>query len=299
METLPSLLKFNPDDNGRAFPYQTADLADLLLDLSEGRPIRERVLVQEVNDELWVLAGIRRTMAGQEWEKTNPDYLLPIELVENMNPLDALILNIRENVARKELSIIDIGSNASRLRAHGKTGAEIISILGLKSEGQVSQAIKLFTDLPEYIQLMVANKTITADDAFTLLKIEDGAKRSEVLRGYLESKANAALTSARQNGENVSLDVISPDRETNSPPPPSNKKKAETLREMASNAGADLGAMRMTEFKKYLQEAVDMEGPGSHKGEMVIKKLLLQLLDRSITPEIMDTKLQKIAREKW
>lgn len=298
MEISPSLLRFNPEDNGRAFPYGDADLVDLLQDLEMGVGIREPVLVQSIDTDLWVVAGIRRTLAGRVWAETHPDYLLPIALVENLSPMDALILNIRENVARKELTIIDVGSDAARLRAGGKTGAEIKTILGLGSEGQVSQAIKLYTELPEYIQLLVHNKTISADDAFTLLKIDNIDKRQDVLNTYLEGKATAQLVEAKEAGENVSLDVINPDAETYPSRPPSNKKK-ETLRELAVEAGAPVGALRMPELKTYLKDALEMEGPGSHKGEVALKKALLEFLERAITAEDLTKKFERICKERF
>ena len=66
-------------------------------------------------------------------------------------------------------------------------------------------------------------------------------------------------------------------------PPP----KERTVRDAARDAGAKV-SMRMPEFKKYLQEAIDEDGPGSNKGEVALKKKLLEFLDGKFTGRTMD-----------
>ena len=140
------------EDNGRAFPYTPEDIQDLLQDFEEGKGVQQPIVVKPWKTEgnskgLKILAGFRRLYAGLEELKKNPEFLIPVIIEEPGDALEELILNIRENVARKDLSHIDLGKNAQRLTSQGMTIEEAGKVLGV-SAAQVTQQAPLQLHFP-------------------------------------------------------------------------------------------------------------------------------------------------------
>ena len=59
---------------------------------------------------------------------------------------------------------------------------------------------------------------------------------------------------------------------------PRSQKGRPSIREAVREAGGNVGNVRMPELKRYLQQALDEEGPGSNKGEVELKRSLLSYL---------------------
>jgi ParB/RepB/Spo0J family partition protein len=284
-EVYPRDLIVNEEENGRAFPYTVTDVADILEDLEAGRGIMQAITVVPVKTEtgpsLKVIIGYRRWFAANEYGKTHPDFMIPcvLETDKYKSEVDILIDNLRENVAKKGLTIIDFGKAADRLSGF-KTQKEIKEILGLGSEAQVSQALKLVNELPEAVQVKVHKGEITADDAFTLLKVKDPEKRAEVVAQVLATP----VSEPKEEGEPQELKT------------PRGARSA-AIREAAEEAGAVI-TMKMPGFKKYLNEAIEEEGPGSNHGEVELKKKILLRLEGTISDKQLDNAFGKYCREK-
>lgn len=304
MKVKPGDILFDIADNGRKFPYTDADVTDLLADFAQGAGVQEPLTVRVVQTPegrfLKLLKGFRRLHAANLWAVEHPDFQVPVLVADPEEGLKTLILNIRENVVRKNLNAIDLGDDARRLQEYGKSGKEIADILGV-SEAQVSQHLKLVTELPEFIQVLVANRTLTADDAFTILKV-DPKRRAEVLAQYLDGKATKILSQASDEGEIITDAVQNPEAPESMPKnDASNKGKGTrepTVRELAAAAGADVGSIRMPELRRYLKDAIDTDGPGSNKGEVTLKKKLLMFLDRKINDKEMDEQFNRVCKAK-
>lgn len=297
----PTFILCDPETNGRAFPYTIDDVLDLLQDFEDGYGVRNPLEIKVINKTATLVVGYRRLLASLIWYAGNeargilphPDFQVPTVVVKPKDAIDELIMNIRENVAKKSLNSIDLGSNAVRLKAFGKSVGEVARILGV-SDAQVSQHVKLVTELPENYQHLVSIGQLTADDAFTILKIPAEA-RDGVLREYLESKATALLDDSNALDEASPSPAVSEATERVSEPS-SPAPKAKNLRALAGAAGAELGSKRMPEFKKYLKEAIEMEGPGSNAGEVALKKELLKFLEGKLTAIQMDNRFDKFCK---
>jgi ParB/RepB/Spo0J family partition protein len=285
-EVYPRDLIVNQEENGRAFPYTVADVADILEDLEAGRGIMQAITVVPVKTEtgpsLKVIIGYRRWFAANEYGKTHPEFMIPVvlETDKDKSEVDILVDNLRENVAKKSLTIIDHGRAAMRLTESKYNQQEIKLILGLGSEAQVSQALKLVTELPEAVQIKVHKGEITADDAFTLLKVKDMQKRAEVIQNVLSSPP-------------PTVQEMQEPQELKAP----RGARSAAIREAAEEAGAVI-TMKMPGFKKYLNEAIDEEGPGSNHGEVELKKKILLRLEGTISDKQLDNAFGKYCKEK-
>ena len=271
----PSLIQADEEQNGRAFNYNQADLADLLADLRSGKGIKTPVEIVPVPIEGGTGArlkiGFRRWLAACEYLKENPEYLLPCVWGESKDAQGDLEDNARENAHRKNLSIIDQGHVALRLQGEpttsgGRTLEEISEILSV-SVAQVGQAIKLVSELPQALQKEVHTKGMTASDAFVLLKVPEPA-RAEAM-----AQAEAVVQAPPER----------PKLGRGRPPGSS------AVRQIAEDAGARL-TRNMSQLKKYLQMAIDEDGPGSNKGEVALKGALLAFIAGELTERQMDTR---------
>lgn len=299
----PTDLTIDYAENGRTFPYTPEDIQDLLEDFQNGKGINQPVLVKPWKTDfspkgLKVVAGYRRVYAALEWTKTNPEFTVPVIIEDPEDPLEELILNIRENVARKDLSHIDLGTNAQRLQAQGMTNEEISGVLGV-SPAQVTQHIKLVVELPERLQFLVhigkAKGGITADDAFAVLKLPAEERLGFVekhLKGVGDEVIEADNEERAVSGDEDNGGIFQGGSGS------SVARGVGSIRSAVRAAGGNVGSVRLPEFKKYLQQALDEDGPGSNKGEVGLKESLLDYLSGELTEKQLDNRFEKFCKQK-
>ena len=231
----------------------------------------------------FLVAGQRRLYAALAYMKDNPEYLIQFKWVDPKTARQQLILNIRENVGHKALNIIDVGTNALRLRDEpteegGLTLDAIAEILNV-SQPQVSQAIKLVEGLPETAQRAIASGKVKIDDALTILKVPDVTRRAALIDEFLNGNKMPLNQPEQPVGQE---DRPVPEGAGVVTSNPVDQPPARTVREAARDEGAKV-SVKMGEFKQYLQEAIDEDGPGSNKGEVALKKAILKFLNGEIT----------------
>ena len=309
IQTSPANIDFDEEQNGRAFLYTVADFSDLLEDLRSGKgihtPIWCRPIQKEGGQGLHLVAGQRRLLAGLEYIKENPEYLIKVLVVEPKDDMESLEMNARENAGRAELSIIDQGHVAIRLREEptkegGRSINQISKLLKI-STTQVNQAIRLVTELPEVVQRAIHNKKVTVDDALTILKVMDPVKRAALINEFLSGKKEELVIKTMP----VSLPE-QPVGQIERPIPTEavgvrsieeDEVPKRNVREAVRDAGGKV-ALRMPELKKYFQEAVDEDGPGSNKGEVKLKQKLLLFVAGEISQRTMDDWFNKLCKAK-
>jgi ParB/RepB/Spo0J family partition protein len=295
----PGSITVDWNDNGRAFQYTKEDIQDLLQDFEEGQGIQQPIVVKPWKTEenpkgLKILAGFRRLYAAIVWADTHDDFTIPVIIEEPEDRRAELVLNIRENVARKDLSHIDLGHNAQLLQAEGMTVDEASKVLGV-SQAQVSQHLKLVNELPEIIQQAIHYGRITADDAYALLKVENSEERLRFFYEHLKETNGSTRDSDSSDDSSESLERGDA---SDAPVGPARKKGRTSIREKVREAGVNVGGVRMPGFKKYLQQALEEEGPGSNKGEVELKRSLLDYLDGELTDKQLDNRFEKFCRQK-
>lgn len=310
----PSDIIVNWDNNrSRSYTYSPEDVQDLLDDFSDGLPIINPLTAEIIDNKPVLIAGYRRLYAGLIWEfgdgeaiAPHPDFTVPILFAKPNSPTETLVLNARENVVRKTLNAVDLGQLAVDFESAGFNNIETAKKLGV-SEAQITQHKKIFRELPEFVHILIKRGTLTADEALTLIKV-DPKDRMKVLNDYLEGVGTKIHQEAEQSSEEPEEEKsIHSDKpsfaESFVPVGESNNRKqktekTKTLREVATESGTNVGSLRMPEFKRYLKEALESEGPGSHPGEVALKKALLSYLEGKLSSKQMDNKFEKFCKEK-
>jgi ParB/RepB/Spo0J family partition protein len=268
LQVFPRDIVVDEGENGRAFCYTEDDCLDLLEDLEAGKGIKVPVECRPVNYDgkktLKLVAGYRRHKAAVIFNAAHPDNPVRIMVVvKEINTEQALIDNIDENLRRKALTPPDFAKIVAKLENHGRDRAEIAQILRC-SESQVGQYLEVGM-LPERIQRLAARRGTSMDTLLTLRALPDEEQ---------ESALEEALKRA-----GVTVEEVASGRR---------KLEAKVVREVAREKGADVGSMRMSEFKKYLENAVEREGPGSTAGAVRLQKQLLRFLEGKFGEKAMD-----------
>lgn len=300
INTSPVNITFDEEQNGRAFLYAPGDLSDLLVDLRAGRgihtPIWCRPITTEAGQGLKLVAGQRRLLAGLEYLKENPDFIIKVLVVEPKDDRESLEMNALENSKHKGLSIIDEGHIAVRLREEptvggGRTLDQIAEVLNI-DVSRLQKAIKLVTDLPEVAQKAIHTGKVTVDDAVTVLKVSDPyIRRSMIEEFIIGKKPEVPQQPVGQEERPVPVTAAAAQEE----PEPEPKKR--NVRDAAREAGGKV-PLRLPEIKKYLQEAIEEDGPGSNKGEVKLKQKLMLFVAGEISQRTMDDWFNKLCKSK-
>lgn len=289
LKAFPRDVQLDHEQNGRAFPYTLADIPDLLADLEAGIGIKQPIICKPVKTEdgkktLQAIAGNRRLYAARVYGDRNPEYKIPIIIQEPKDSLEELVLNARENVSRKDLSPIDEGHVAQRLLALGMSKEDAGKVLEV-SPAQIGQRIKLVEELSERVQHLIHRKNLTADDGLNLLKVPPD-DRDRLIEKILEDQ-----------GRGIEQSNVSVDGESGPAKRARVSNKTNAIREAARDSGAKI-SIRMPELKKYLQEAIDEDGPGSNKGEVQLKVKLLAYLNGELKARTLDDWFNRCCRVK-
>jgi hypothetical protein len=179
----PSDLEVLFEQNGRRFVPKPSDksidslMETLLLDGYQKQPCGAYVTKEGRLRLNW---GYRRYLAVakiiENGMVAEGDRLSRLEVVivndgKPMTDLEALLSNIGENIDRQELTVMDMASDAIRLRDEfGQSGKEIASRLRV-TEGRVSQLVKLMA-LPMDVQKMLDKGDIAPATAYEMADME-------------------------------------------------------------------------------------------------------------------------------
>lgn len=198
----------DPVRNLRHFAPNAKDIEDLarnIVDRGQIQPVGIRARPESNGDGLpyELLFGFRRVLAIQYANDhlDAPDLKVVARLL-TASDVDAMMLNLDENLRRKELSLMDVSLAISRFKEQGLGGAEIAAKFG-KGTSWVSQIGK-FTNFRPAIQKQIHDGKLDQTHARELIGLEDEAQDAllaDFEKGKLSGKEMNAARKAKKKGK--------------------------------------------------------------------------------------------------
>jgi ParB family transcriptional regulator, chromosome partitioning protein len=180
----------NPNQPRKTFDPQT--LEELKASIVE-HGVLVPILVRELPNGYELIAGERRWRASAAAQRTN----IPA-IVRPSTDLESLEVAIIENLQREDLNPLEEAAGMEQLiEAHDFTQEQVAQRLG-KSRPAVTNALRLLT-LPEAIKALIAEGSLTAGHARTLLAAPEGARlelAQRVVRDGLSVRALERIIAA-------------------------------------------------------------------------------------------------------
>lgn len=209
----PDEIIVDPGFNGRSYAPDPAFINWLAADFHENGQIQAVGVRRDEEHCLHLTYGHSRLIAAQqlvELQRGDPErgdaptFRIRCEL-EDQEPRDAFLANLRENLGRNNLSPVDIGHNVRRLQdEYGFSLREIEGkIPGLK-KSRLAQLAKLPLLSPD-LQRRVHNGELAVDAAVALIPANGGATSEDV--AATTDAAYRKAKSAAGDGK-VTVDVV-------------------------------------------------------------------------------------------
>ena len=171
----------DPTFNCRGEAIAPIDVQDLANDIRK-HGLQQPIVVQPYDHRHRIVAGHRRHAAIKvlKWET------IPCIVNPNLTEAEALILNLGENIHRKDLNILQESNALLRLKLAGMSVIEVAEDLN-KSTTWV-QVRYLLLELPEDIQKAAAAGFINQSQVRQIHKLPDIEKQIEAARKIKDAK---------------------------------------------------------------------------------------------------------------
>jgi len=172
-EVAIDLIDANPFQPRRTFsPDKLKELTDSI----RASGVVQPVLLRRADDRYQLIAGERRLRAAREAGLES----IPA-VVREIGDRDALELALTENLLREDLNPVEAAQGYALLQQkHGLSHEEIAERLGL-DRSTVTNTLRLLR-LPEEVQGMIAQGTISAGHARALLGLESASAQIELAK---------------------------------------------------------------------------------------------------------------------
>jgi ParB family transcriptional regulator, chromosome partitioning protein len=172
------LEKVIPNPSQPRMTWHEETLKELAASIKE-HGVLQPILVRPAGDEFQIIAGERRWRASKLAAKET----IPA-IVERFDDATALEIALIENLQREDLSPLDEAAIYKKMTEElGYSIRSLAAKLG-KDKGYVENRLRLAT-APEDIQEMVSQRYDTLTAAYELMKVEDGRRRSALVKRVL------------------------------------------------------------------------------------------------------------------
>ena len=171
---------FDPTFNCRG-PVAPIDVVDLARDI-EHHGLQQPIVVQPYDERFRIIMGHRRFIAYKVLKRET----IPCRINTDLTESAALILNLGENIHRKDLNIIQEATALERLKLAGMGINDVANELG-KSTTWVNIRYMLL-ELPKAIKDAAAAGFITQKQIMDLYKIKDPMKQLEAAADIKKAK---------------------------------------------------------------------------------------------------------------
>ncbi len=217
---------YSDDDFNCRGPIAPIDVAELAQDI-QLNGLQFPITVQPAEDvehsipAPWrIIAGHRRYKAFEVLERDNEEFRqVPAMVRRGLSEIQARVLNLGENIKRKDLNILQEAKALEKLYEAGVPRDHVAKLLS-KSSGWVQNRYALLS-LPEDIQLECANGIINQQQIKQLYSLRhDPLKQYEAVRMIKEAKARGqrikhvgkrkktATDTKKARGRNECFDMI-------------------------------------------------------------------------------------------
>jgi ParB family chromosome partitioning protein len=191
----------DPTFNCRGDAIAPIDVVDLVRDI-EAHGLQQPIVVQpftEYRDYIYrIICGHRRFAAFKILSRVYIPCIINKELTE----AEALILNLGENLHRKDLNILQEARTLERLKMAGMGISEVAEQLG-KSTTWVNVRYQLL-ELPEQIKNAAASGFINQAQIRQIHKLPDIQKQMEAAKKIKDAKARGDKKMPRINAKSAS-----------------------------------------------------------------------------------------------
>lgn len=182
-------LKINIEQIERcSFQPRTEFNEENLKDLSESikeKGILQPILVRQKAEKYEIIAGERRWRAAKLAGLTQ----VPV-IIKNLNDRETLEIALIENIQRENLSPIEEAKGLSKLISDYSYTQEAIGKIISKSRSYIANTLRLL-NLPEEVQVMVAENKLSAGHARALVGLPNAA---ELAQKIIEKELNVRDT---------------------------------------------------------------------------------------------------------
>lgn len=178
------VVSIKPNPNQPRKKFENDQLDELCESIREFGIIQPLIVKKADKDSYLLIAGERRLRAAIKIGMKNVPAIIRDASVE-----EAALIAIIENVQRSDLSYIEEANAYKRLmNEYSLTQTEIAKKVG-KQQSTISNKLRLL-NLPEDIQLILAEKKMSERHARALLRIDDDDLRRKVLQRILQNNLN-------------------------------------------------------------------------------------------------------------
>lgn len=161
--------KIHIDENYSRHEVRAEDVDALYDDIKEYGQYNPIIVRVDEDGELHLVSGEHRLRAIRRiWNEDEQPEEKRIKIEYSITKEDPLVVCIRENVMRKELTVVDRGKIAAELKAAGKSAADIAKIMRC-SVPQVGNYLKVH-GLPDEVKQAAAEGRINTTEAIQMAK---------------------------------------------------------------------------------------------------------------------------------
>ena len=172
-ETTLPISKVKPNEGQPRQNFDKEALDELAASIKQDG-ILQPIMVRKMGESYEIIAGERRYQAAKSIGLKE----VPV-IVREVSDEDVFRLALIENLQRSDLSPIEEAKGYARLIEQGGLTQEQLAKAVSKSRPAIANSLRLL-ELPEDIQTMVGEKTISAGHARALLAVQDEEQRSKL-----------------------------------------------------------------------------------------------------------------------
>lgn len=277
------------EDNGRLSKPTAKELEELKNSIREHgqqQPVVIRKAKEADGQRAVLVAGYHRYEAVRQInEEDGTD--IPIRCtVQDVNELGAFLLNIEENLRRRNLSPVDIASQIRKLEtAFGKSPEEIAKVYGRPARW-VSEHKRILA-LDQKTLTAVHDGKITLRAALELVAMPEDDRKAvaeEILNPVIDSAPSLEEAAAENQGK--AMQAVAAGKTPTGPKDKAANRKGKIGRDEVVKAARKVTGAKRSRSMKDLKECLQVVGNGSKVGQTILAYLAGDVDEKELIKEL-------------